>query len=398
MRHFRWNKFMTRLAAVGLIGLMCGCEDHGEQNLWNNAAWSPDQTQVAVVAGDEGKDLMLGNWPSGTWLKLAVAADKHRFFHPLWLSDQHGRPLISVFEIDADGKDKETEDNRLRFFRANDGAGLDDLAACASHEILAMEDLQSVQAGAGRSTLIYAGKTQGHWQVREIELGLPGARTLLAENNDSNQALVSGDGMWLAVLREPYSPNATIMVYPTQVSWMEPTAEWQPDDLLHKSYIENRCNWKLRSWSPDGAWLLAEARETEGRLLLLRPMDRRAIVLPLNGRVRETIWSETGRYLAYREERTVAKTRCDWIIIYDIYSNTSQSKSLDSDAVLVAWSPACGLLLRSESGNIGTLTCLDLAQKINLYTLTWSDNQELLVSPMGRILLYPERLAGFPGK
>lgn len=398
MRRSRLKRTLAWVAGCGLIGLMCGCEDHGEQDLWNNAAWSPDQTQVVVVAGDEGQDLMLGNWPSGTWLKLAEAADKHRFFHPLWLSDRHGRQLISVFEIDADGKDKETEDNRMRFFQANDGASLDELATSASHEILAMEDLQSVQAGAGRSALIYAGKAQGHWEVREIELGLPGARTLLVDN-DSSRTLVSGDGMWLAVLREPHSPDATILIYPTQVPWMEPTAIWPPNELLHESYIKSRNTWKLRSWSPDGAWLLAEARDTaEGRLLLLRPMDHRTIVLPLNGRVRETLWSETGRYLAYREERSVAKTRCDWIIIYDIYSNTSQFMALDSEAVLTAWSPTCGILLGSESGNIGTLSCLDLAQRINLPMLTWSDNQELLVSPMGRFLLFPERLAGFPGK
>jgi hypothetical protein len=63
MRRFQWGPNIRWVAAWLLLSLACSCDDHGGQETWKRASWSPDQAGVALIAGEDGADLLISLQP-----------------------------------------------------------------------------------------------------------------------------------------------------------------------------------------------------------------------------------------------------------------------------------------------------------------------------------------------
>jgi hypothetical protein len=397
MRRFLWGQNTQWIAVWMLLSFFCACDDHGDKETWKRASWSPDQAGVALIAGEDGTDLLISLQPEFSWRKLAKAREKHQFLHPLWLKDEGGAWLIGIFEIGAisDASGGKDDDPVFRIYRVDDGTSLDSLAESVNTEIMAMEDLLTVQAGLESESLLYAGKIQDHWEIREHLLGLPGARTIVASQATDFNVLIAENLQWIAVLEEGPEAGPVLSIYPIRVAWSGPAARWALDNILYTSEIKAEWTWKLRSGSPDGAWVLLEGRAGgESTLLLCRPMDRLAVDIPLHGRLEKLRWSASSRYLAYQEERAADAGHHTMLMIYDCYSNNTRSIALDSSIEMLGWSPDGDILLGSESDHMKTLTRLDPQLGRRTLLLVAGEEDELLVSTAGRIALYHGQVPG----
>jgi hypothetical protein len=393
MRRFQWGLNLRWVATWLLLSLTCSCDDHGgSQETWKRASWSPDQAGVALIAGEDGTDLLISLQPEPNWRVLAKAREKHQFLHPLWLKDEGGAWLIGVFEISASG-DKNNEEAVFRIYRTDDGTSLDSLAEAASLEIMAMKELLTVQAGPESESLLYAGEIQGHWEIREHHLGLPGARTIVASQATEFKALIAENSQWVAILEEGPEAGPLLSIYPLRVAWSGPVAQWALNNILYMSESKTERNWRLRSWSPDGAWVLLEGRAGgESTLLLCRPMDRLTVDIPLHGRLERVCWSASSRYLAYQEQRAAEAGHLKRLMIYDCYSNNTTSIALDLVFEMLGWSPDGGILLGSGSDQTKTLTRLDPQRGRRTLLMAAAEEVEILVSSAGQIALYHGQL------